>query len=307
MAADLPLVSVVLTTFNRSALVRRAIESALAQTVDDLELIVVDDCSTDDTTEVVGRVQDPRLILVSHEENRGLAASRNSGVQRARGRLVCFLDDDDEWRLDKLALQLEALEAAGEAADVLVYSQVRVDDGISSDIRPTRGPRPGEPLAEYLMCGEGLIVPSSVMVDRAAVLEALPESGQRRFEDYSLYFALQRRGFLFVLVETPLVIWHVDITRPRLSRTITFREAEAWLDDWKEQVTTKARRAFLAREVAPFVSRPGNRWRIAATVGTAVFTGSTSPREGLKSAAKAVLPASAVHRLRRLMPRSRFG
>jgi len=307
MASDPPLVSVVLTTFNRSALVSPAIESVLRQTAGDLELIVVDDCSTDDTRDVVGRVADPRLSLVRHEVNLGLAAARNSGVERARGRFVCFLDDDDEWRHDKLAAQLAVFEAEGDKDEILVYSQVCVDDGISSAVRPVRGPRLAEPLSEYLMCGEGLIVPSSVMLTRTAALAALPEPGQRRFEDYSLYLSLEARGFRFVLVEDPLVVWHVDITRPRLSRTVTFSEAEDWLDDWNEHVTPKARRAFLAREVAPFVPRQGNRWKIAATVGTAVVSGSTSPREGLKSVAKAVLPASAVIRLRRLLPRSKFG
>src|SRR5262249_23365445 len=307
MASDPPLVSVVLTTFNRSALVSPAIESVLRQTVSDLELIVVDDCSTDDTRDVVGRIPDPRLSLVAHETNLGLAAARNSGVERARGRFVCFLDDDDEWRQDKLAAQLATFEAQDAGGEILVSSQARVEDGISSAVRPVRGPRPDEPLSEYLMCGEGLIVPSSVLLTRTAALAALPEAGQRRFEDYSLYLSLEERGFRFVLVEEPLVVWHVDVTRPRLSRTVTFSEAEDWLDDWNERVTLKARRAFLAREGAPFVSRRGNRWKIATTVGTAVVSGSTSPREGLKSVAKALLPASAVFRLRRLLPRSRFG
>jgi glycosyltransferase involved in cell wall biosynthesis len=307
MAADPPLVSVVLTTYNRSALVRPAIESVLGQTFGDFELIVVDDRSTDDTADVVGRIADPRLSLLRHEENLGLAAARRSGTERARGRFVCFLDDDDEWRRDKLAAQLAAFDSEADPDAALVFSQVAVDDGISSDVRPARGPRPGEPVAEYLMCGEGLVVPSTVMLTRATALGALPEPGQRRFEDYSLYLALEERSVRFVLVEQPLVVWHVDITRPRLSREVTFGEAAGWLDSWGDRVTAKARRAFLAREVAPFAPRDGNRIKVVRTIGAAVLSGSTSPREGLKSIGKAFLPASAVARLRRLLPRSRFG
>src|SRR5215467_6451105 len=120
MASDPPLVNVVRTTLNRSALVSPAIESVLRQTVGDLELIVVDDCSTDDTRDVVGRIADPRVSLVAHETNIGLAAARSTGVERSRGRFVCFLDDDDEWRPDKLAAQLAAFDAQGVDGEILV-------------------------------------------------------------------------------------------------------------------------------------------------------------------------------------------
>ncbi len=307
MTADPPLVSVVLTTFNRSALVLPSIHSVLQQTLGDFELIVVDDCSTDDTAEVVGRIRDPRLSLVRHETNLGLAEARNSGIFRARGRYLCFLDDDDEWRADKLAVQVAAFEAAADPAEVLVYSQAHVDDGVSSDVRPLRGLQPEEPLSEYLMCGEGVIAPSSVMISRTAAADTLFDPGQRRFEDYTLYLRLEQRGFRFHLVEQPLVVWHVDITRPRLSRTVGLREATEWLDSWESRITPRARRAFLAREVAPFLPAKGNRWRILRTICAAVFSRSISLREGLKSLLKALLPPSAVLRLRRLLPRSRFG
>lgn len=157
------------------------------------------------------------------------------------------------------------------------------------------------------MCGEGLVVPSTVMLTRDTAMGALPEAGQRRFEDYSLYLALEERGVRFILVKRPLVTWHVDITRPRLSRQITFREADDWLARCGGQVTPKARRALLAREVAPFVAHDGNRTRIVTTVFDAVLSGATSPREGLKSLGKAFLPATTIARLRRLLPRSSFG
>ena len=306
-ASGSPAVSVVLTTFNRSALLLPAIDSVLQQTLGDFELIVVDDCSTDDTAEVVGGIHDPRVSLVRHETNLGLAEARNSGISRARGRYLCFLDDDDEWRDDKLAAQVAAFEAAADPADVLVYSQARVDDGVSSDVRPLRGPKPREPIAEYLMCGEGVITPSSVMLPRVSAGGALFDPGQRRFEDYTLYLRLEQRGFRFVLVEQPLVTWHVDITRPRLSRTVGRQEATEWLDSWESRITPRARRAFLAREVAPFLPAKGNRWWILRTICDAVFSGSISLQEGLKSLLKALLPPSAVLRLRRLLPRSRFG
>ena len=105
-------VSVVLPTRNRAEYVDRAIASALAQTVDDLEVIVVDDASTDDTPAILRRLagSDPRLRVLRHEEPRGAPAARNAGVDAAAGAIVAFLDDDCVWHPDKLAKQLAAME-----------------------------------------------------------------------------------------------------------------------------------------------------------------------------------------------------
>src|SRR5262249_7632046 len=145
--ADPPLVSVILTTFERSALVRRAIDSVLRQTLDDFELIVGDDGSADDTNETLARIEDPRVSVIRHDINLGLGDARNSGIRRAKGSFACFLDDDDEWLPSKLAVQVAAFQAQDDGADVLVYSQAIVDDGLATDVRPTRGLRPGEPLS----------------------------------------------------------------------------------------------------------------------------------------------------------------
>ena len=93
----MPLFSVVIPTFDRANLVRRAIASVLAQTIEDFEIIVVDDGSTDNTGEVVRAFGDPRIQLVRLTENRGPAAARNAGIAAARGELISLLDSDDEY------------------------------------------------------------------------------------------------------------------------------------------------------------------------------------------------------------------
>jgi GT2 family glycosyltransferase len=104
-----PRFSVVLNTYNRAAIVPVAIESVLAQTCDDLELVVVDDGSTDATRDVVTAYTDPRVRYV-HRENGGLARARNTGIDAARGDFVVFLDDDDlvvpHW-LERLAERID--------------------------------------------------------------------------------------------------------------------------------------------------------------------------------------------------------
>ncbi|MFQ5509847.1 MAG: glycosyltransferase family 2 protein [Leptospirillia bacterium] len=107
-----PRISVIIPAYNRAATIRRALDSVLAQTLGDFELIVVDDASTDDTVVLVESFSDPRIRLLRHATNRRAAAARNTGIRAARGRYLAFLDSDDEWLPDKLEVQLAALEAA---------------------------------------------------------------------------------------------------------------------------------------------------------------------------------------------------
>jgi len=107
-----PKVSVVIPTYNRAGTVPRAIESVLAQTVTDLEVIVVDDGSSDDTGKVLGEMFGDR-IRYHAQANQGASVARNRGVEEARGEWIAFLDSDDLWEREKLEWQFKALERFG--------------------------------------------------------------------------------------------------------------------------------------------------------------------------------------------------
>ncbi|MGB8644426.1 MAG: glycosyltransferase [Anaerolineae bacterium] len=104
-----PRISVVITTYNRPTLMCEAIASVLAQTMRDFELIVVDDGSTDNTRETVQSFGDKRIVYI-HQENRGLAEARNTGIRASKGEWVAFLDDDDLFLPDKLECQAQLIE-----------------------------------------------------------------------------------------------------------------------------------------------------------------------------------------------------
>jgi len=106
------MISVILPTYNRAHLLRRSILSVLGQTHEDLELVVVDDGSSDSTRKVVDEFikKDDRVRYIRHQSNKNLPSARNTGIRAAKGNLIAFLDDDDEWLKNKLTLQKEALQ-----------------------------------------------------------------------------------------------------------------------------------------------------------------------------------------------------
>jgi glycosyltransferase involved in cell wall biosynthesis len=105
----MPRVSVVIPTFNRLDLVRRALESVYAQTYPDYEILLVDDGSDEPVGELAGAY--PQIRLLRHEHNRGAAAARNTGIQASDAEFIAFLDSDDCWLPQKLQVQVELLDA----------------------------------------------------------------------------------------------------------------------------------------------------------------------------------------------------
>lgn len=110
------LVSVVVPTFNREQSILRAVNSILRQSYSHLELIVVDDGSTDNTCNLLSEIRDSRLILVKSPINSGASSARNLGLSRAKGKYIALLDSDDEWLEEKLSIQIAQLESRPEAS-----------------------------------------------------------------------------------------------------------------------------------------------------------------------------------------------
>lgn len=104
------MISVIIPTFNRSTVIERSIRSVLNQSIGDLEIIVVDDNSNDNTEDIVKSIQDDRIKFVKLEQNKGACYARNEGIKRASGRYIAFQDSDDEWYINKLEIQLKYLE-----------------------------------------------------------------------------------------------------------------------------------------------------------------------------------------------------
>jgi glycosyltransferase involved in cell wall biosynthesis len=165
-----PLVSVNLTTYERAHLLPRALDSVLNQSYQQLELIVVDDGSTDDTSAVVAEYQlrDDRIKYYRHNANQGNARARNTALTHCTGEFVAFMDDDDEWiDPDKLARQLDIFRRSPDVG--IVCSSVRryASEAKYDDLLIQKPPD----LTSHILGGNGIIYSPTVMVRRSTTIE----------------------------------------------------------------------------------------------------------------------------------------
>ena len=103
-------VSIITPTYNRSAILPDAVNSVLSQTFNNFELLIVDDCSTDDTTKYLDTLKDPRIKVIKHEINSGVSAARNTGIKISKGELIAYLDSDNIWHANYLEVMVSELK-----------------------------------------------------------------------------------------------------------------------------------------------------------------------------------------------------
>ena len=131
----MPKVSAIITTFNRAAFLKEAVKSVLNQSFTDLELLILDNSSTDNTEEVVRGFDDDRIRYIKHEPM-NIAQARNLGVREAAGEYVAFLDDDDQWLKDKIGRQLEVFASGDEKLGLVYGGYIKMDaQGREFDVR----------------------------------------------------------------------------------------------------------------------------------------------------------------------------
>ncbi len=222
-----PRVSVIIPAYNASRTVGAAVDSVLAQTFADYELIVVDDGSSDGTAKVVLSREDRRVRCVT-TENRGVARARNHGLELARAEFVAFLDADDAWRPAKLQRQLEAMDA--DSSIGLSFTSVELVDGALRRIDETQA----ETQADYcaaLLLGGNIVAgsASSVMVRRALIDHVGPfDERLSQCADWDMWLRLSLVTS-FAPIHEPLVMYRkapgFDERRSSIAREGHLRDA----------------------------------------------------------------------------------
>jgi glycosyltransferase involved in cell wall biosynthesis len=199
-------VSVILPVYNGENYLRFAVESVLAQTLRDFELIVVDDGSKDSTPELMRAYGDPRVRYV-RQQNTGVAGAFNHGIRIARGRYISWLSHDDRFMPEKLERQVGALAAC--AGPAVSYTDVQMIDSRGCVITEYRLPEHGreELLRNVMSCGLVCMASYSVLYDRRCVEEVGPYSERWRYtQDAEMLMRLARR---FPLVRVPELLMQV--------------------------------------------------------------------------------------------------
>lgn len=220
--------------------------SALAQTLREIEVVVVIDGPDPHTRVALTAIGDPRLRFVELPERGGAPNARNVGVQEAAADYVALLDDDDEWLPGKLATQL-ALARDATAGLPIVASRLYVRTPRTEFVLPRRLPEHGEPLSEYLATRRGLVhgdgfIQTSTILAPAVLLRRVPfDPALRRLQelDWALR-CLEHDDVGLVYAPEPLVVWYADEHRPRVSFDAPWREQFEWLQRSRSRLTPRA-------------------------------------------------------------------
>ena len=197
-------VSIVIPTYNRAGLLKRSINSVLNQTFENLEVIIIDDGSKDNTEEIVRGIKDTRIRYIKQKENRGATAARNTGIKLAQGKYVAFQDSDDVWLPEKLEKQVKVIELAFPDVGV-VYSgfwKIKKNNRIYVPFKRSKirsGNIYNELVKRNFVSTQTILLKKECFKKSGLFDENLP-----RFQDWDLAIRLSKY-YNFIFIEEPLV------------------------------------------------------------------------------------------------------
>lgn len=221
--AEQPLVTVITPAYNAERFIKETMDSVLAQSISDWEMIVLDDGSTDATREIVAAYMrtDPRIRLVVNEKNMGVARTRNRGIEMARGQYVAFLDSDDVWLPEKLEFQLAKMADAD--AQIGYCSYAIVDEASN----PVRADYLVPPQAQFEDLLRENYIQCSAMLIRADVLKTIRFNPDYYHEDYVLGLDMLQAGYRAVGCSEILLWWRY------LANSRSFDKRKGAVNRWR--------------------------------------------------------------------------
>ncbi len=194
-----PFVSVIIPTYNRGKRISDSISSVLNQTYKNFELIIVDDCSTDNTMDVLKKINDPRIVILRQPKNMGACAARNRGIDESRGSIIAFQDSDDLWNERKLERQIS--ELYNNRADITFCAAQRTMNGVTEFLPEVRG----SGFIDKRKLQTKSIVSTQMLVGFSECFKAEKFDVRfPRYQDYDLVIRLAEK-YKFYYVDEPLV------------------------------------------------------------------------------------------------------
>ena len=203
-------------SYNTAEYIADSIKSVLAQTYTNFELIIVDDCSTDNTAEVVLSFKDPRIVFLKNEKNSGAAISRNYALREAKGKWIAFLDSDDLWVPEKLEKQVAFMTKYGYAFTYTDYE--RINESSKALSIYCSGPDVVTYKKMYRYCYLGCL---TVMYD-VDKIGKLQIKDIRKNNDYAMWLKICRKANCYLLKENlaKYRIRTTSISHDKLSKVI---------------------------------------------------------------------------------------
>ena len=201
------LVSVIMPAYNAEKYIMQAIDSVLSQTYKSIEIIVIDDCSTDRTKEKVLKYSNvPNVFYCKAEVNNGVAAARNLGISKAKGQYIAFLDSDDVWVPTKIERQIQIMS---ETKTPLAFTAIEYINSESERIKGKRAIK--ERVTYKLLQKNTMIATSSVVVDRNIVGDFVFPN-RKTCEDYSLWLQILKEYGDAIGIDEALVQYRILAT-----------------------------------------------------------------------------------------------
>ena len=198
------LCSVVMPAYNSEKYIAEAIESVIKQTYTNWELLIINDCSTDNTEEIIKSYlqKDTRIKLIKQKENQGVANARNTGIEKAKGRYIAFLDADDYWNKEKLQKQIQILQTSN--ADITYTAYLMIDE--TGKTIKKRSVKKTLKLKDLLK--ENSIIFSSVVCKKERLMDKNFKS-EWYHEDYIFLLDLSKESKNFVGINENLMQYRV--------------------------------------------------------------------------------------------------
>ena len=196
----LPLVTIIIPTYNHAHLISRALSSLIEQTYPNWEAIIINNYSEDNTLEIIENFKEPRIKVINFSNGGSIAASRNQGIQNANGEIIAFLDSDDYWFPQKLELSLNQMNI--DSADFCVNSEMIFIK--NKKIKPIVSGSPNQLNYNYLLFSGNIISTSSVVVKKSVLDEVGFFNEDKKYitaEDYDLWLRIAQKNYKMTSVK----------------------------------------------------------------------------------------------------------
>ncbi|MEG0473953.1 MAG: glycosyltransferase family 2 protein, partial [Solibacillus sp.] len=208
-----PLVSVVISTYNSREPLKKAITSVINQTYDNIEIIIVDNHSTDDTEQLILEMNVSNILYVCLPENSNGCVPRNRGILASNGRFIAFLHSDDSWLPTKIEYQMASIEQHAKNFDnILCFTDLIIETKHwKKQIRNTSFNEQQMSIMDYMIAQQNIVQTSTYIVSATLAKRSLFNEQLTTHQDWDFCMRLERNGAQFIHCPSFLTVWQCDV------------------------------------------------------------------------------------------------